>query len=447
MKGRDIARMCFQNLFRRKARTLLTVLGVVIGCCSIVIMVSLGIGMKESQEKMLSEMGDLTIISVSPSSGKRSANLNDAAVEQMKKISGVEAVSPKVTLDNAKVFAGSDRRFVAEGIPLVGLDLNLAEKIGYKLTEGVIPNNPKEGILGEFTEYSFVDTLRPEGMNMVDRYGFDSFSFDEASDEPWTMGTPKDPYFKATETPLTVEVEVKEEKHMSFSLKTTGRLKEDYGRGMETSEGIVLPLKFVKEIQVLKGEKKDAPYQNVLVKVKKIEDVASAETSIRSLGFQTYSMESIRKPLEKEARQKQLMLGGLGGISLFVAAIGITNTMIMSISERTREIGIMKALGCYVKDIRVLFLSEAAAIGLIGGITGSIISLLISFVMNFLSSRGMGMGMDSDMAMNTAGKVSVIPPWLVLFAIVFSIAIGLGSGYYPANKAVKISALEAIRNE
>lgn len=100
-------------------------------------------------------------------------------------------------------------------------------------------------------------------------------------------------------------------------------------------------------------------------------------------------MESIRKPMEKEAQQKQMMLGGLGAISLFVAALGITNTMIMSISERTREIGIMKALGCYVTDIRIMFLSEAGAIGLIG----------------------------------------------------------LGSGYYPANKAVQIPALEAIKSE
>ena len=66
------------------------------------------------------------------------------------------------------------------------------------------------------------------------------------------------------------------------------------------------------------------------------------------MGYSTSSMESIREPMEKEARQKQMMLGGLGAISLFVAALGITNTMIMSISERTREIGIMKSLGCYV---------------------------------------------------------------------------------------------------
>ncbi len=101
------------------------------------------------------------------------------------------------------------------------------------------------------------------------------------------------------------------------------------------------------------NKKKAVPYDSVLVKVSGIYLVAQVEKEIKAMGYSTESMESIRKPMEKEARQKQMMLGGLGAISLFVAALGITNTMIMSISERTREIGIMKALGCYVTDIRV----------------------------------------------------------------------------------------------
>ncbi|WP_297243316.1 ABC transporter permease, partial [uncultured Flavonifractor sp.] len=162
----------------------------------------------------------------------------------------------------------------------------------------------------------------------------------------------------------------------------------------------------------------------------------------------TESMESIRKPMEKEARQKQMMLGGLGAISLFVAALGITNTMIMSISERTREIGIMKALGCYVSDVRIMFLSEAGAIGLIGGVIGCIISFIASVIINLVS---IGLSPENIPAAILGGeginRVSVIPPWLLIFAIVFSVLIGLGSGYYPANKAVQIPALEAIKSE
>ena len=184
----------------------------------------------------------------------------------------------------------------------------------------------------------------------------------------------------------------------------------------------------------------------MLVKVKDIKQVDPVESAIKNLGYTTESMESVRKPMEKEARQKQMMLGGLGAISLIVAALGITNTMIMSISERTKEIGVMKSLGCYVYDIRVLFLGEAGAIGFIGGIVGSVISFLLSLIINLVS---MGPALENIIPAIVGGeglsRVSVIPPWLYLFALVFSVLIGLGSGYYPANKAVQIPALEAIK--
>lgn len=166
------------------------------------------------------------------------------------------------------------------------------------------------------------------------------------------------------------------------------------------------------------------------------------------MGFRTSSMESIRKPMEQEARQKQMMLGGLGAISLFVAALGITNTMIMSISERTREIGVMKSLGCFVKDIRRIFLLEAGCIGFLGGIAGAILSYGISALMNFASARTASDSLDFMMgAVAEPSKLSVIPWWLAVFAVLFSVAIGVGAGYYPANKAVKISALEAIKHD
>ena len=126
--------------------------------------------------------------------------------------------------------------------------------------------------------------------------------------------------------------------------------------------------------------------------------------------------------------------------------------MIMSISERTREIGVMKSLGCFVRDIRKIFLLEAGFIGFLGGVTGTVFSYAISFIMNMtsggMSSSAMDMGivMDAGMA-GDPSRLSVIPWWLSLFAILFSIAVGVGAGYYPAGKAVRISALEAIKHD
>ena len=239
-------------------------------------------------------------------------------------------------------------------------------------------------------------------------------------------------------------------------MNIVGITKEDYGKGWETSEGIMMSIDAVKD---LISKAKGTPnvklnYSQVLVKAADMSQVAEIESSIKAMGYYTYSMQSMRESMEKNARQVQLMLGGLGAISLFVAAIGITNTMIMSISERTREIGIMKALGCYVRDIRMLFLMEAGTIGLLGGVIGLLFSLIISVGINLFAMGALGGGEITFQTLIQAlvggedvTRVSAISPGLMFFAIVFSVFVGLVSGYYPANKAVKIPALEAIKHE
>ena len=438
--------MCLQNLLRRKSRTLLTVLGVLIGCCSIVIMVSLGIGMKESQEKLLSEMGDLTIITVTaPQGGRGKIKLDDKLPGRLRRLSGVEAVTPKQRLevDSIRILAGIGNRYIAEWTSVGALDTGEMEHIGYQLTQGAAPKKAGEVTVGQYLAYSFRDTFRPEGMDTVDRW---SGSWDENGNQ---TNVP-DPFFDPMRVPLTLEIESEAGK-FTVPVTPVGVTKEDYSKGSETSDGILMSLSDLRKIlDKTQGNKRKAvPYDSILVKVSDLSQVESVESEIKAMGYATESMESIRKPMEKEARQKQLMLGGLGAISLFVAALGITNTMIMSISERTREIGIMKALGCYVHDIRAVFLAEAGAIGLIGGMVGCLLSFLISVAINVVSMGGFSP--DTVLAAITGAggvtRVSVIPPWLFGFAIVFSVLIGLGSGFYPANQAVKIPALEAIKSE
>ena len=118
----------------------------------------------------------------------------------------------------------------------------------------------------------------------------------------------------------------------------------------------------------------------------------------------------------------------------------------MSIYERTKEIGVMKVLGAELGAIRAMFLTESAMIGLIGGVVGVGLSFLISYLLNnvpivanLLASLGLSFG--------NGGAVSIIPWWLVLLAMVFSMMVGVVFGFIPANRAVKISALEAIRHD
>lgn len=114
----------------------------------------------------------------------------------------------------------------------------------------------------------------------------------------------------------------------------------------------------------------------------------------------------------------------------------------------------MKALGCYVRDIRLLFLMESGTIGLLGGVIGLIFSLLISVGINLFAMGAMSEGgitaqtvLQALIGGEEVSRVSAISPGLMLFAIVFSVFVGLASGYYPANKAVKIPALEAIKHD
>ena len=120
--------------------------------------------------------------------------------------------------------------------------------------------------------------------------------------------------------------------------------------------------------------------------------------------------------------------------------------MVMSIYERTKEIGVMKVIGAELGSIRMMFLTESAMIGLIGGIVGVGISFLLSYLLNNVGAVGELLA-QIGLSFGGGGKVSIIPWWLVGVAMFFSLTVGVVFGFIPANRAVKISALEAIRHD
>lgn len=461
MKLGDMIKICLQNLLRRKSRTILTVLGVVVGCCAIVTMLSIGIGVQNSQDIMLQGMGDLTLIQVYGNGTK--AELDDDALRKFEMIPNVDVAIGKSRLDSIgfTIYAGENRRYELNWAQVIGMNADAMEKFGLELIDGSFPKSDFEVLAGQKTAYNFIDTERPDGQNQINIWDY----MYTITPEGWYEYNPDaelpDPYFNIVNQKLEMELYSYSdyEKKYTQEIKVSGVLKEDYNKDYATSEGLIFVTKDLQAIQKLvypTSNQQKVTYNEIYVKATDISKVEDIETEIKELGYSTWSMESIRKPLQEEARQQQMMLGGLGAVSLFVAALGITNTMIMSISERTREIGVMKALGCYLGNIRATFLMEAGFIGLIGGIIGAIISYIISVVINVVSKQA-----DLSMAQNIkewfgmivalmapeSSPVSIIPLWLAGFAILFSIIIGLGSGFYPANKAVHISALEAIKRE
>ena len=462
MKVFDMIKMCLQNLTRRKSRTILTVLGVVIGCCAIVTMMSIGFGVQNSQQIMLEGMGDLTLIQVY--SGGGSSKLDDAAIKKFQNIANVDVAIGKYQLNNIgmEIYAGDNKRYQMQWAQVVGINEDAMEKFGFELLSGSFPKEKYEVLAGQFTAYNLMDTQRPEGHNMVDRWSAMNTMNPETGYYEYNPDAElPEPYLDLQGQTLTLDLYSYEnpDQKKTQEIKVSGVVKEDYNKDYATSEGFIFVTTDLLAIQKLiyPSSTQMITYNEIYVKARDISQVADIEKEIKKMGYSTYSMESVRKPLEEEARKQQMMLGGLGAVSLFVAALGITNTMIMSISERTREIGVMKALGCYLGNIRAVFLMEAGFIGLIGGVIGGALSFIISVVMNVLTNEAVkGMEINSLETLWTMittamtpenSPMSIIPLWLYGFAIVFSIIIGLGSGFYPANKAVHISAMEAIKRE
>lgn len=460
MKIKDLINTCIHNLFRHKSRTVLTVLGVIVGCCSVVIMISFGIAMKISQESMLAEMGDLQIINIYNS--RDNNKITDSIVNGIESMEHVIGVNPKMNTGNITAgiaTADDNNRYKTNYSNIIGAKKDAIELFGYEITEGrniqsTGDTNTIEAIAGQYFAYSLYDTQRPEGSNTIDYWTY-LYGPEGKVDNPELP----DPYVNVLNTTFQLTLGDIDsdtgDKTVTQKFKIVGILKEDYSKGGETSDGIIFNAddikRLVKEYNQLNNisQKGEQSYSEAYVKVDDINNVADVENQIKNLGYSTSSLESIREPMEKEVRQKQLMFAGLGIVSLFVAALGIMNTMIMAISERKREIGVMKALGCLVGDIRTMFLMEAGFIGLTGGILGLIISLVISSVINIVSTETQITDFTAlfQVLFTNTDRVSVIPPWLALSAVVFSVFVGVASGYYPANKAIKVPALDAIKAE
>ena len=113
--------------------------------------------------------------------------------------------------------------------------------------------------------------------------------------------------------------------------------------------------------------------------------------------------------------------------------------MMMSIYERTKEIGVIKVLGCSLKNIKQMFLIEAAFIGLLGGIVGNMVSFAMSGAINMVTAQSSALGVE--------GNIAYIPVWLVLISLGFAMLVGMVAGYFPALRAMRLSPLAAIRSE
>ncbi|MCL2019065.1 MAG: ABC transporter permease [Oscillospiraceae bacterium] len=467
MRNIDIVRTCLRNLTKRKLRTLLTVSGVFIGTSAIIVMMSLGIGMDIELTKMLEQWADLTKIEINnyggmvDEDGNPVPDITDDVIQSFKDINHVKSVMPFYTnfYSGEQIAVYTSDGKALSWSPFVGVYMDELENFGYRLKEGRFKQQgdpPTTVLFGnevgsnvylyEYDEY--------EGAEYdYETWEIISLPIDHMNDEFFVIPLTRNP---DTWMPDYSVIGSKTAPHMEYNeeLNVVGVLDGDWS-DYNSVRGIFIDIGYMKNLIAAYNEVNpdaqyaefDGVYNNVSVRVDDMNHVPQVEEQIKAMGYQAWSYNQIRENMMQQIGTIQLLLAALGAVSLFVAALNITNTMIMAIVERTKEIGIMKVLGCDVGKIRLMFLGESATIGFLGGLVGILMSLGFSFIINnflgemFMNAMGGGYGMGEDI------KISVIPPYLAFAALVISMAVGIVAGLYPAHRSVKISALSAISHE
>jgi putative ABC transport system permease protein len=187
-------------------------------------------------------------------------------------------------------------------------------------------------------------------------------------------------------------------------------------------------------------------YNEVVVKVADVKQVLDVADSIKAMDFEAFTPQSFVQGINSFYVVLQVVFGGVGAIALLVAAIGIANTMAMAILERTREIGLMKAVGATNRDVLSVFLGEAAGIGFVGGLGGIALGWSAGQVINVLALAYL-----TSQAAQSGGPppTSAIftPAWLLPFSLLFATFIGLVSGLYPALRAATLVPVTALKYE
>lgn len=429
MRLTDLLKISAVNLWRRKLRTFLTVLGVIIGTASIVVMISLGLGLSRATMKQIEENGGLTTINVYPNySGDTTegdaGRIKDSTAEEIAGISHVEVATPVLGISMIAK-CGSYEGYIT----LYGMSAEALEKMDVPLGKGAtLPTDPDQ------LEILYGNQA------ITDFYNARTNEYYWETGELPDIDLAKDPVFYILDTDRYWEAKngstdengvpvTMPKKYMLPSAGVTEGSVDDYHEFSWNAycnlDALKTTLKKEFKNRAVPGQPtntngkpyKEWYYDELRVIVDDMENVASVQKAIVDMGYSAYSNAEWVSQMEEQYATTQAVLGGIGAVSLFVAAIGIANTMMMSIYERTKEIGIMKVLGCGLGRIRDMFLMEAAYIGLLGGVLGLCLSYGISQIINHFLAQSMGY----------PEGISYIPIWLAGAALIFSVLIGMQS--------------------
>ena len=459
MKISDRFIMALRNLWRRKSRTILTILSVVIGSTSIILMLAFAEGISSSQKEMIESFQGLTTIDVMDGAGEGSIKINDKVLNELKRVSHVKAVIPskniyvQIKMSDTEDYEidGSINIIPDNVFSLINKDMMdfgnpPSAKDDKKILLGQNANATKKVAAGgdgyymePVEDFDFNDHQYFIRLGYVFEQEDDGVNFGKDNNE---NGTEKKEEKKPEYTDVPIEIAGKLNKNSFLSgwgsyisEATFKMLKKEDAKIMSPS----LNQSYDDQGNPIPEQGDKINYDNLQVIVDDVKNVKDVEQEIRQLGYQTHSMAETNEEIQNQTRTIMLILGGIGSIAFIVSAIGIINTMLMSIYERQKEIGVMKVIGASVRDVETMFLIESGFIGFFGGILGLIISLIAA---KFLNSV---FGGNPEAMFGGSGDIVIIPIWLALVGVGFSALVGVLAGYLPARRATKLSAIEALR--
>ncbi|MEJ9230055.1 ABC transporter permease [Peribacillus butanolivorans] len=382
-------KMAIRSIKTNKVRAFLTMLGIIIGVASVIVLVSIGQGSSQSVQEEINSLGtNLLTVSVSDTD---SVELTDDTIEQFKDLSGISEVAPVVT---GRVYAKNGE--TSTQVSMTGTTSSYISVRDLELSQG-----------------RFITDMETELRSKVVVLGSDTadtlFENQKAVDQNVLIG--------------------------GVSYRVIGVLKS-VGTSMGSSgdDVIIAPITTAKRATsstTIGTVYLKAANENIVERA--MYQVQGTMTTLfpgQSDNYSVSNQEDLMDTMSSVSDTFTLMLGGIASISLLVGGIGIMNIMLVSVSERTKEIGIRKAIGANRKSILLQFLIEAVVLSCLGGLLGVGIGLGIAKLVSIVSS------------------LTISYSWSVtMMAFLFSIFIGVVFGVFPANKASKLNPIQALRHE
>lgn len=433
MKFKDQIEFVKQHVKKNRMRIFTTVLATTMGCAFLIVLASVAFGLQGSMEDEILSDNRLTKIEIYPANENQEIDMNE-----IEKIENVVAAYKETSFENMLVSGDLDGNI---GVPTVKSTV-FSEMKNSKiaLSEGIYPTKIDEVVVGYNLAENLLSVEDEKKIEEVKegempKVGIQDSILGKKISLKWIESEAEDKKVKEVTREFVIV-------GVTASLGTM----QDTSLFMSNMAGTELTKAFEKSF----GEDFKATevlYSNYYAYASDLEKVKAINNKLKEQGYYTYTVSEQLDEMNLIFLALKAGLIFIGTIAVLIASIGIFNTMTMAVSERTREIGVMKAIGASPKLIQRLFIMESAYIGILGTVIAIIISYIISIAANFIIPEILIMATGDESLRDTNIIFSAIPWQLVLIAATISIGVAILSGWRPARKATKIDVINALKRE